>query len=86
MKFVNQQEKDVFKSFLNKTFYTDWKNNNENFNGFYTHLELQINSKCDLGCKYCYYSKFGNKLYPNKIAKDALAKAIDGIDTKKFNS
>lgn len=33
-------------------------------------LELQINSTCDLGCKYCYYTNFGKELYPTKISKN----------------
>jgi len=66
------EEKELLKSFLNRTFFRDWrrtKASNEPL--LFGKLELQINSKCNLNCVYCYYNNFvgnGKELYPKDIS------------------
>lgn len=66
---ANFENNELLKYFLDKTFFNSWKNFSDKSDN-YGNLELQINSKCDLKCKYCYYSKFGNKLNPIEITDD----------------
>ena len=58
------EESVLFNSILNRLYFND---ENDKFS-----LELMVNGKCDLKCKYCYINKFGDKLFPNEIHKDEI--------------
>lgn len=66
------QDNRLVESFLNRTFFSGWQNSHQPQFANYVSLELQINSRCDLACRYCYYSKFGHHLYPESISEDSL--------------
>lgn len=75
MKSLMKQEDDqLIKNFLSKTFFEGWKKENKCNPLFsnYQALELQVNASCDLKCKYCYYARFKEHLYPAKIAKHSI--------------
>jgi len=62
---------EVVKSFLNRTFFSSWKNRkylSEDKYKNYATLELQLSGSCDLNCTYCYYAKYKKDLYPAKIS------------------
>lgn len=65
------EDSEIVKNFLNRTFFSSWKNRNyctkTNYLN-YSHLELQISGHCDQKCKYCYYAKYSNELYPPSIS------------------
>ncbi len=63
---VNFQEENnaLMEGFFERTFYRGFKDpGNERFIN-YRSLEIILNYKCNLGCKYCYVHKFGDELYP----------------------
>ncbi len=65
MSYQEEQDK-LLSSFLNY-YFTAWKEENcrkEKYGNF-IHLELIINSKCNLACKYCYFNRYGEKLIPS---------------------
>jgi len=64
------EESVLFNSILNRLYFND---ENDKFS-----LELMVNGKCDLKCKYCYINKFGDKLFPNEIHKDEVI--LNNID------
>ena len=84
MSVTMKQENDaVVKSFLNRTFLAAWKNQKyaeeeEGMYQNYSSLELQVNGNCDLKCKYCYYAKYKEDLYPSKIA--GKSNVLDNLD------
>ena len=64
--FMNQQENDILlNNFVKNTFYKSWKNENKFVN--FSHSELILSAKCNLSCKYCYYNRYGDQLYPEEI-------------------
>jgi len=71
MKQIEIEDTEVIKSFLNRTFFSAWKNRkyleDSKFQNYAT-LELQISGNCDLKCTYCYYERYKNELYPAKIS------------------
>jgi hypothetical protein len=69
---MTSQDDRLAESFLNRTFFSGWKNRCAPQYANYGSLELQINSRCDLACRYCYYSRFGEKLYPESISDNQL--------------
>lgn len=72
-----KENSDLFKVFLEKTFFYNWRNSTrekfeiENFNN----LEMSIGYECSTKCKYCYYNRYGKELHQNKpvVAEDVLA-------------
>jgi len=69
------QDKELLKSFLNRTFFRDFKDNKIEapHSKLFNNLEFQLNSKCNLNCIYCYYNHtkgFGKGLNPSSISKD----------------
>lgn len=65
-----QQENDrLLSSFLERTFFKTWRNQEEGYENFRT-LELFMNTKCNLKCSYCYLANFGNELYPVEFQGD----------------
>lgn len=68
---MNYQEENnaLFNSFLEHTFLKGWTDkDNERYENF-RRIEFILNSRCNLNCKYCYYTKFGDKLYPKEISQ-----------------
>jgi len=62
-----QEENDkLLNSFLDRTFFKTWRNQEEGFENFRT-LELFLNTKCNLKCSYCYLAKYGDELYPPRL-------------------
>jgi radical SAM protein with 4Fe4S-binding SPASM domain len=77
---MKKENDDLMRNFLNRTFFTAWKPENKDNKDYinYRGLELQVNGFCDLECKYCYYAKFQDQLYPTKIAsKKNILKNLD---------
>jgi len=70
MKFKQENDR-LLNSFFERTFFSGWTNNDPRYENF-RRLELILNSKCNLRCKYCYYTKHGRELYPDKISKPKL--------------
>ncbi len=74
-----RENNELIEGFLERTFYSGWRDpENEqlaNFRG----LELMMNYSCNLACKYCYVAKHGEKLYPSDTYKDedALMRNLD---------
>ena len=63
-----QKENDgMINSFLGRTFFEAWKHPEDDRLLNFQSLELILNYKCDLGCKYCYVHRFGDELYPPEI-------------------
>jgi radical SAM protein with 4Fe4S-binding SPASM domain len=61
---------EIVHSVLSRTFFKGWCPDTfgdalyENYRG----LEVQVNGKCNLDCKYCYYTNFQDKIYPTELA------------------
>ncbi len=61
-----QEDNDkLFEFFLENSFFKNWRNTERaglpyNYDG----LELMINHKCNLSCKYCYMEKHHKKFFP----------------------
>jgi|WetSurSiteA1Bulk_404760.scaffolds.fasta_scaffold00566_10 hypothetical protein len=76
MSYRNKENDIVVKNILNRTFFPAWKDREflRSFDkyGNYGDLELQLNSNCNLNCKYCYYAKYGDKLYPKEISNPSI--------------
>lgn len=72
MTYRNRENDLVVKNILNRTFFSAWKDrNNLRFKDKYENygkLELQLNANCNLNCKYCYYAKYSDQLYPKEIS------------------
>lgn len=71
---LKQEDDAIIKNFLQRTFFNAWKPENKGKEKYanYAKLELQVSGACDLKCKYCYYAKYKNDLYPPKIAKHSI--------------
>lgn len=77
---MNNQDTEILKNLLNKTFFEAWKLENIDKEKYanYSSLEVQINAKCDLKCSYCYYNRFKDGLYPKEISNsDLVLKNLD---------
>ena len=64
-----KQNNELLSSFLERTFFAGWKNEQDPRYENFRRIELQINAKCNQSCKYCYYAKYGEELYPKSISK-----------------
>lgn len=62
-KTLEQENNILLNSFLKHTLLKGFENGIENFN----RLELYVNTKCNLNCKYCYLANYGEDLYPKEI-------------------
>jgi radical SAM protein with 4Fe4S-binding SPASM domain len=73
-KNLKEENNELIKNFLDRTFFSAWKLENQNDHKYlnYNKLEIQVTSACDLKCKYCYYAKYHKDLYPPKISKKSL--------------
>lgn len=82
-----EENRDLFKNFLNFTFFKNWKNSYRHENPDddfmllnYSSLEMNIGYSCDLGCEYCYYKRNGKDLYQGKAIKaDEVLKNTDKL-------
>jgi radical SAM protein with 4Fe4S-binding SPASM domain len=69
-----EENNGLAESFFDHTFGKGWKTPNlkecENFRS----LEIFLNDKCNLACKYCYLQRYGGGLYPQELQepKDLL--------------
>jgi len=54
----------LLNSFLNRTFFKAWKESDNKKLANFQGLELFVNAKCNLKCKYCYIANYGKELYP----------------------
>ena len=79
---MNQQAENnkLINSFLGRTFFRAWRNPGEK--GIdtenYRTVELWLNNKCNLACKYCYLNRYGNDLYPPEAQDDE--KVLKNLD------
>ncbi len=84
-KSYKDENKDLINSFLENTFFTNWrqaKRNSKKELEFslpnYSSVELALGHACDLKCKYCYYSRFGKELYQNeKVDGPTVVKNVE---------
>lgn len=69
----NDEQKELFKSYLNNHVYKYWKSNEKlEYN---QGLELILTSVCNTKCTYCYYKNFGKQLNdPCVSTKDNILK------------
>lgn len=75
-----QQNTELIKNFLNRTFFKSWKtenpdlstNINQLFYGNYNSLEMSLGSACSAKCKYCYIDKFKNYYFPTPELKNPI--------------
>jgi radical SAM protein with 4Fe4S-binding SPASM domain len=75
MKTFKQENDNLVTSFLNHTFLKAWKEKTFNFGN----IELELGTACNLACKYCYYHKYGERLFPAKIQNPEIAYKNLGI-------
>ncbi len=66
-----QENNELMESMLKNSFFAAWGEKgreccSEKYLN-YKPLELVINGYCDLKCKYCYITQFGEQLYPKEI-------------------
>lgn len=71
---------ELMTAFLERTFYTRWRNPEgehlQNFSG----LEFMLNARCNLACKYCYLNRFGDQLFPEELNDDkAILRNTDAL-------
>ena len=76
------ENRDLLQHFLGKTYYKGWHVKNiENSSNMFRNLEIQLKSKCNLDCTYCYYnsnSANGDLLNPKEIStSENLVRNID---------
>ena len=66
-----QENNELMENMLKNTYFASWgeKGKNDCSEKYlnYKSLELIINGYCDLKCKYCYITNFGEQLYPREI-------------------
>jgi len=60
----------VIEAFLERTFYKGFRDPYNEKNVNFRSMEIILNYKCNLGCRYCYVNKFGDALYPPKYQDD----------------
>ena len=79
MSFELKTENDLYmQRILEDTFFKEWKNpgRNENFRA----IEIEINASCNANCIYCYYTNFGEELYPKSIShSETILKNIHAL-------
>lgn len=87
MNSIENEDKELLKNFLNRTFFRSWKYHDlDNFGN----LEIQVTPACDKKCTYCYYNNYSNDLYPHSIRnksniKNNLNCVLDWLDKNDFN-
>jgi len=60
-----EENDDLGKSFLERMYFDEWKKPAGERSGNRDTLELDSSFECNLECKYCYVSKYGDELYPD---------------------
>jgi len=87
-----QEENDqLLQNLLERTFYRAWREGPKSELTNYRALEIDPVPVCNLSCKYCYYSRFGNELYPPHLYKDEkkilnnLSSYCDFLIENEFN-
>lgn len=77
-----EQNNELVRNFLDRTFFKAWKYTTEqrpsNYCNFST-LELILNYECNLNCKYCYVARHGKELYDPSLYKDTT-KLLANLD------
>jgi len=69
---MNYQKENnkLIESFLKRTFFRGWQNPGiKELTNFQT-VEIWLNNRCNLGCKYCYLNRYGDSLYPPEVQDD----------------
>lgn len=86
---TQQEENNILaNSFLDRTFFKSWRDPEKGHENFRS-LEIFLNTRCNLGCTYCYLNKYGNDLYPfesqddGKVLKN-LELVLDWFVANKF--
>ena len=64
-----EQNDALVTSMLERTFFRGWQTQDPKFINFRS-IELILNYRCNLGCKYCYIHKFGEELYSSELYED----------------
>ena len=77
-----QEENDTLMwNFINRSFFEAWRNPEKEHLMNFRSLEIMLNYKCNLACKYCYVNRHGEELYPKELYedKDKLLKNVEII-------
>ena len=69
----------ILSNHIKKTYFDTWRLEDNSPNEKFKILELMINSKCVLKCKYCYYNKYGSILHPSNITDEHTLENIDNL-------
>lgn len=66
----HKENKRLLKSFLARTFFKKKSEQSQSDIDLFGNIELQLNSKCNLDCDYCYYKQgaYGKLLNPDNIS------------------
>lgn len=76
-----KEENDILlKSFLEHTFFNKFRKEERSYlwEDNWKKIEIYVDDTCDLSCKYCYLTKYGNELYPQSKKKHTnLYKNLD---------
>jgi radical SAM protein with 4Fe4S-binding SPASM domain len=70
----NNYKDQLFANYLQENYFDKWKKNEE-----YFEIEIMVNSKCNLKCKYCYYTTFGDILHPDSIDQEHIISNLDKL-------
>ena len=86
------EQTELLEFFLENSYYKAWRNpgTKEPYLINYKHLELMVNHKCNLKCKYCYMDKYHKSYFPKGSQNvDTLLRntdlLIDWLDEKGFS-
>ena len=85
---MNFQEENniLMENVASRLYYKSWTEKNNDLYANFRGLEIIINYECNLGCKYCYVNRYGEKtpggnegLYPSKLWGDEK-KILSNLD------
>ncbi len=63
-----QKENDkLVESFLQRTYFEAWRDKSDSRLENFQRLEIYLSPKCNLACKYCYHTNFGEEIYPKHL-------------------
>jgi radical SAM protein with 4Fe4S-binding SPASM domain len=65
MKYQEENNK-LIESFLKRTFFKGWRNPKTEKLANFQSVEIWLNNKCNLSCKYCYINQYGDDLYSSE--------------------
>ena len=64
----------ILANYLDEIYFDEWRKDNKSLT-----IEIMINAKCNLNCKYCYYTAFGDVLVPSTIDETNIPMNVDNL-------